>query len=155
LVSKKDRSLRFCVDYRKVNEITHKDAYPIPRIDDTLDPHWFKMFFHPRSKKCILASGGRPTTQRKTAFCTQEGLFQFNAMPFGLCNAPVTFQQLMDMVLTGLQWSSCIVYIDDIIVVGRTFDEHLHNLKLVFEQIDKAGLKLHPLSSGQSSLPGT
>jgi len=65
-------------------------------------------------------------------------------MPFGLCNAPATFQRLMDMVLTGLQWSSCIVYIDDIIVIGKTFDEHLHNLKLVFERIDKAGLKLHP-----------
>ena len=145
LVPKKDGSLRFCVDYRKVNEITCKDAYPIPRIDDTLDTL--------AGCKCLstldLKSGYwqvevDPQHREKTAFCTHEGLFQFNVMPFGLCNAPTTFQRLMDMVLTGLQWSSCIVYIDDIIVVGRTFEEHLCNLKHVFERIDKAGLKLHP-----------
>ena len=71
--------------------------------------------------------------QEKTVFCTHEELFQFNVMPFGLCNDPATFQRLMDMVLTGLQWNSCIVYIDDIIVVGRTFEKHLQNLKQVFE----------------------
>ena len=85
-----------------------------------------------------------PQHREKTALCTHEGLFQFNVMPFGLCDAPATFQLLMDMVLSGLQWSSCIVYIDDIIVVGRSFDEHLCNLKQVFESINKAGLKLHP-----------
>ena len=61
--------------------------------------------------------------REKTAFCTHEGLFQFNVMLFGLCNAPATFQRLMDMVLMGLQSSSCIVYIDDIIIVSKTFNE--------------------------------
>jgi len=84
------------------------------------------------------------STEKKTAFCTHEGLFQFNVMPFGLCNAPANFQRLMDMVLSRLRWSSCIVYTDDIIVVGQTFDEHLCNVRQVFERIDKAGLKLHP-----------
>ena len=145
LVPKKDGSLHFCVDYRKVNEITHKDAYPIPRIDDTLDTLAGAMCF----STLDLKSGYwqvevDPQHREKTAFCTHEGLFQFNVMPFGLCNAPATFQQLMDMVLSGLQWSSCIVYIGDIIVVGRSFDEHLCNLKQVFERINKAGLKLHP-----------
>ena len=145
LVPKKDGSLRFCVDYRKVNEITHKDAYPIPRIDDTLDTLAGSVCF----STLDLKSGYwqvevDPQHREKTAFCTHEGLFQFNVMPFGLCNAPATFQRLMDMVLSGLQWSSCIVYIDDIIVVGRTFDEHLFNLKEVLERISKAGLKLHP-----------
>jgi len=128
-----------------VNEITHKDAYPIPRFDDILDTF--------AGSKCFstldLKSGYwqvevDPQHREKTALCTHKGLFQFNVMPFGLCNAPVTFQHLINMVLTGLQWSSCIVYIDDIIVVRRIFDEHLHNFKLVFEWIDKAGLKLHP-----------
>ena len=82
--------------------------------------------------------------REKTAFCTYEGLFQFNVMPFGLCIAPTTFQRLMDMVLTGLQRSSCIVYIDNIIIVGRTFDEHLQNLKEVLKQLDNAGQKLQP-----------
>jgi len=85
-----------------------------------------------------------PEHRQKTAFCTHEDLFQFNVMPFGLCNAQATFQCLMDMVLSGLQWSSCIVYIDNKIIVGRTFDEHLNNLKEVFERIKIAGLKLHP-----------
>ena len=145
LVPKKDGSLRFCVDYRKVNEITHKDAYPIPRIDDTLDTlAGSKCFSTLDLKSGYWQVEVDPQHREKTAFCTHEGLFQFNVMPFGLCNAPATFQRLMDMVLSGLQWSSCVVYIDDIIVVGRTFDEHLCNLKQVFERIHKAGLKLHP-----------
>ena len=64
----------------------------------------------------------------KTAFCTTEGLFQVRVMPFGLCNAPVSFQRLMDLVLSGLQWSQCLVYLDDIIVLGRSFGEHIKNL---------------------------
>ena len=78
----------------------------------------------------------------KTAFCTTEGLFKFRVMPFGLCNAPATFQRLMDLVLAGLQWSHCLVYLDDVIVLGTTFQEHLSNLKLVFERIREAQLKL-------------
>ena len=65
-------------------------------------------------------------------------------MPFGLCNAPATFQRLMDMVLTGLQWTNCLVYLDDIIVIGKMFPEHLQNLVQVFEKIRAAGLKLQP-----------
>ena len=65
-------------------------------------------------------------------------------MPFGLCNAPATFQRLMDRVLMGLQWTSCLVCIDDIIIVGKTFEEHLSNLEEVFKRLAQAGLKLHP-----------
>ena len=85
-----------------------------------------------------------PEHREKTAFCTSEGLFEFNVMPFGLCNAPATFQRLMDSVLAGLHWKTCLVYIDDIIVVGKSFDEHLCNLQAVFERLRQAGLKLHP-----------
>ena len=63
----------------------------------------------------------------KTAFATREGLFHFNVLPFGLCIGPVTFQRLMDTVLSGLHWSTCLVYLD-VIVLGRTFETHLHNL---------------------------
>ena len=126
LAKKKDGSLHFCVDYRKVNAVTRKDAYPLPRVDDTLDTLGGSKFF----TTLDLASGywqvevateDRP----KTAFVTPEGLFQFKVMPFGLCNAPATFQRLMDRVLGGLKWSSCLVYFDDIIVIGSTFSEHL------------------------------
>ena len=85
-----------------------------------------------------------PTDREKTAFCTPEGLFEFNVMPFGLCNAPATFQRLMDSVLAGLHWKSCLVYIDDIVVVGKSIDEHLLNLQQVLERLRQAGLKLQP-----------
>ena len=82
--------------------------------------------------------------KEKTAFCTNDGLFEFNVLPFGLCNGPATFQRLMDLVLSGLQWSSCLVYLDVVIVVGRSFQEHLQNLDNVFKRLQNAGLKLKP-----------
>ena len=145
LVAKKDGSTRFCVDYRKLNTVTRKDAYPLPRVDDSLDTltgsKWFSTL--------DLRSGYWqvevcPEHRAKTAFTTQEGLFEFNVMPFGLCNAPATFQRLMDSVLAGLQWSACLVYIDDIIIMGKSFDDHMRNLQTVFERLRQAGLKLHP-----------
>ena len=75
-----------------------------------------------------VEEGGR----EKTAFCTTEGLYQFKVMPFGLCNVPASFQHLMDLVLTGLQWTQCLVYLDDIIILGCSFDEHIRNLDTVF-----------------------
>ena len=85
-----------------------------------------------------------PKDREKTAFCTSEGLFEFNVMPFGLCNAPATFQRLMDSVLAGLHWRNCLVYIDDIVVIGKSFDEHLCNLQQVLKRLRQAGLKLQP-----------
>ena len=82
--------------------------------------------------------------REKTAFITSKGLFEFTKMPFGLCNAPATFQQLMDLILAGLQWKNCLVYLDDILIIGRTFKEHLDNLGLVFNRFREAGLKLKP-----------
>ena len=129
LVQKKDGSTRFCIDYRKVNTVTRKDAYPMPRVDDTLDTlagaKWFSTL--------DLISGYwqvevNPKDREKTAFCTPEGLFEFKVIPFGLCNAPATFQRLMDMVLARVQWTSCLVYIDDVVILGKTFKEHLQNL---------------------------
>ena len=88
----------------------------------------------------------QPEDREKTAVCTPDGLFEFNVMPrpFGLCNAPATFQRLMDCVLAGLHWQSCLVYLDDIIILGRSFSEHLHNLRDVFDRFREAGLKLKP-----------
>ena len=143
LVQKKDGSTRFCVDYRKVNDVTHKEAYPIPHIDTTLDTlasaRWFTTL--------DLLSGYwqvkiNENDKEKTAFCTMEGLFQFRVMPFGLCNAPATVQNSIDLVLAGLQWSHCLVYIDDIIFLGDSFSNHLHNLESVSAWLRKSGLKL-------------
>ena len=140
LVRKRDGSHRFCVDYRKLNAVTHKDAYPIPRIDDTLDT-FSTLDMVSGYWQVEVGEGDR----EKTAFCTPYGLYEFNVMPFGLCNGPATFQRLMDLVLAGLLMTHCLVpyvYIDDVIVVGRTFGEHLHNLREVLSRVKDAGLKL-------------
>ena len=85
-----------------------------------------------------------PASKEKTAFVTQGGLFEFEVMPFGLCNALATFQRLMSTVLVGLVPETCLVYIDDIIVMGRSFEEHLTNLGKVLQRLREAGLKLKP-----------
>ena len=145
LVPNEGGTLRFCIDYRKVNLVTRRNAYPLPCIGDMLDTlsgaRWFSTI--------DLVSGYwqvelAEEDKEKTAFCTYDGLFEFNVLPFGLCNGPATFQRLMDLALSGLQWSSCLVYLDDVIVVGRSFSEHLKNLDNVFQRLRNAGLKLKP-----------
>ena len=117
LVKKKDGTHRFCVDYRQLNSLTVKDSYPLPRIDETLDSLSGAKLF----STADLASGYwqvpvSPDDRSKTAFSTARGLYEFKSMPFGLANAPSTFQRLMESTLAGLQWEDCLIYLDDIIV---------------------------------------
>lgn len=110
LVKKKDGTTRFCVDYRKLNGLTIKDAYPLPRTDDSLDQlngvKWFSTLDLNSGYWQVEKS---PDDRSKTAFATRRGLYQFKVMPFGLCNAPATFERLMETVLRNLQWDICLV----------------------------------------------
>ena len=145
MVTKKDGSIRFCIDYRKLNGVTKKNLYPLPRIDETLDSLGGNQWF------CTLdlqsgywQVGMHPKDVEKTAFSSHIGLFQYNVMPFGLCNAPATFEAMMETLLSDFLWKKCLVYLDDIIVFGKTFDICLENLEAVLGRIMSNGLKLKP-----------
>jgi len=145
LVTKKDGTTRFCIDYRILNGLTTSDAYPLPRVDDCLDSmNGSKLF-----STLDLQSGYHQIRMaekdaHKTAFATRSGLYEFTVMPFGLKNAPASFERAMECVLRNLQWQSVICYLDDIIIFSKTFDEHVERLEEVFNRLEKAGFKLKP-----------
>ena len=145
LVRKKNGNLRMCVDYRQLNSKTRRDAFPLPRIDESLDALQGACFFSTMD----LASGYHQVEveeddKPKTAFTTPFGLFEFNRMPFGLCSAPSTFQRLMTSGMNDLLFQILLVYLDDILVYSRTFQEHLERLRLVLMRLREMGLKLNP-----------
>src|SRR6266480_1500917 len=145
LVLKPNGKWRFCIDYRKLNEITRKDNHPLPRIDTILEKFGGSKWFSTMD----MASGYWQIEMEeqdieKTAFITHEGLYEWVVMPFGLTNAPATFQRTMQLVLGELFYTIAPVYIDDIIVHSETFGNHLNDLEQVFERIKKANLKLGP-----------
>ena len=144
-VKKRDGTTRQCVDYRKLNGVTRKDAYPLPRIEDCLDYLGGANIF----STLDLQSGYwqlemKEEDRPKTAFSTRTGHYEYVTMPFGLCNAPSTFERAMELLMKGLQWRTLILYLDDIVVMGSTFDEHVTRLDEVLDRLGNAGLKLKP-----------
>jgi len=145
LAAKKNGGLRFCIDYRALNAVTKKDVYPLPRIDDllqklagstvfsSLDLTWgyWHVLMHPDHKE-------------KTAFIAEDGLYQFIRMQFGASNSPATFMRLIDQVLVGLKWTQTLAYLDDLLVHGPNFQEHLRRLDVVLTALTEAGLRLNP-----------
>ena len=145
MVTKKDGSCRFCIDYRKLNGLTRKNAYPLPRIDECVESlGGAKWFCTLDLQSGYWQIGMDPNHREKTAFSTHMGLFEFNVMPFGLCNAPATFEAMMETMLRGLLWKKCLVYLDDIIVFGSSVEDTLQNLQAVLKRILSYGLKLKP-----------
>ena len=143
LVKKRDDTTRFCNDYLKVNDTRLKDAYPLPLIPESLDhlsgAKWFSTL-----DLCMVywQVSVNKEDQSKTAFATRRRLFEFSVMPFEVCNAPATFKRLMEAVLRGLQFETCLVYLNDIIVLRRSFDDMIGNLSKVFDSLSQTGLKL-------------
>lgn len=145
LVKKKDGTDRFVVDYRRLNSVTRKDSYPLPRIDDALDALNGSQLY----SLMDLMSGYwqvemHPASREHTAFTTYGGLYEFLVTPFGLTSAPPTFMRLMECVLRNLTYKICLIYLDDILVYSRTFDDHLFHLRQVFDRLGQANLKLKP-----------
>ncbi|MCU7806226.1 MAG: RNA-directed DNA polymerase, partial [Candidatus Thiodiazotropha sp. (ex Lucinoma borealis)] len=144
LVEKKDKSIRFCCDYRLLNSVTVRDVYPIPRIDETLDTLKGAQLF----STIDLQSGYHQVmldddAKEKSAFCTHVGLFQWRVLSFGLTNAPATFERMMEAILGGMHWTHVLVYLDDIIVFAADFQTHIQRLSEVFSRLSNAGLKIN------------
>ena len=146
LVRKQDGSYRCCIDYRQLNSVTTKDAYPVPRMDACLDAMsgsgWYSALDMPSAYHQLYVAA---EDSDKTAFICPRGMYKYRTMPFGLCNAGATFQRLMDIVMSGLHLDICLVYLDDIVVFSKTPEQHLERLEIVFDRLLRAGLKIKPV----------
>eukprot|EP00918_Siedleckia_nematoides_P052324 GHVU01114360.1.p2 GENE.GHVU01114360.1~~GHVU01114360.1.p2 ORF type:complete len:222 (+),score=15.43 GHVU01114360.1:911-1576(+) len=154
LVKKKDGTLRLCVDYRMVNQKTVKDSYYLPRIEESMHALSGAKYF-----SCLDLKSGfwqvevAEEHRERTAFTAGPlGLYEFETLPFGVCNGPATFQRLMEKAMGDLQPEQCLIYLDDIVVTSATISENMARLGKVFERLEKAGLKLKPSFSRRKYL---
>ena len=143
MVPKPDGSVRFCIDNGNLNLMTVKDAYHIPRMDECID------FLGDARVISTLDCNARqwqiPVAEEDihlTVFTCESGAWQRVSLPFGLCTAPATFQTAMDMILEGVKWHICLVYLDDVIVFSRAPEEHLQHLDGVLTRLGKAEVTL-------------
>lgn len=145
LVRKKNNEWRFCVDYRRLNQKMKDIAYPLPLIGDILTYligcKWF----------CTLDMNSgywqipiKEEDKHKTAFITADGLWEWECTPFGLKTSPAVFQRCMDQVLAGLKWGSCLVYLDDVLVMAPEYDVMLARMRKVLERLRAASMTLNP-----------
>jgi len=146
LAKRKDGRLRMCIDFRQLNERTIKDSYALPRIEELLDCLGGNGYFSVLDMK----SGYHQVEveeqhKQRTAFTVGPlGFFEYNRMPFGLSNAPATYQRLMERCLDGLHLKICLIYLDDLIIFSKTYEEHVNRLEQVFRRLQECGLKLAP-----------
>jgi len=144
-VPKPGGRVRFCVHYRRLNERMVKDVYPIPRMDNCLDPLGDATVFS--TVDCNAGYWKIPVAvedRYKTKFTSHKGFFRFLRLPFGLANAPASFKRALDIILSVIRWQKCLVYLDDVIVFSGTVDEHLQHLREVPLLLTNAGVSLKP-----------
>lgn len=145
VVKKKSGDIRLCIDYRMLNSVTKKTTYPIPSAQHLFDSLGGSQYFSSIDLSSAYYQCEIEEEHKKfTAFGTRRGHFEFNRMPFGLCGAPFTFQHMMNIVLRSENWEQCLIYLDDVLIFGKTFEEHLSRLRNILLKIRKAGLKLSP-----------
>ena len=145
LVWKKDGKVRWCVDFRRLNSVTTKDAYPLPLIEEITGSLEGVIYMNPLAMnsgyyQIFIA----PKDCHKTAFPTKHGLYEFQGLAMGLCNAPATFQRAMQLIFWGMTWKEILTYLDDLNVIGTSFKNHLANLRKTFDRIREHNLKLKP-----------
>ena len=146
MVKKKDGTLRFCIDYRRLNDVTKHDSYPLPNIQDSLLSLGGQLdSISVVDLACgYWQMGMDPDSQEKAAFTTHRGLFQPVVLPFGPKGGVAHFSRVMNSLLGFMQWKQLLIYLDDILVFGRDFKEHLQRLDMVFSTLRRANLKLKP-----------
>ncbi|KAF9760727.1 Transposon Ty3-I Gag-Pol polyprotein [Nosema granulosis] len=143
-VSKPDGSLRMCIDYRPLNQVTVKDKYPLPRIDEILDGlSKAEVFTTLDATSGYYQLAMEENDKQKTAFAWKSGLYEWERMPFGLCNASATFQRTMDQVFLKERDRFVLVYLDDIIVYSNNKDDHQKHLEIVIGRLRAAGMSLN------------
>ena len=140
LVRKKSGQIRPCVDYQRLNEIRMKNVFPLPRISDCLDAVAGAKFL----SSFDITSGFHQVPIKvsdipKSAFCTKYGLYEYLTMPVGMTNSKAVFQLLMELTLGSLQWHICLIYLDDVLVFGSTFEEHMERVGTVLSRIKEVG----------------
>jgi len=143
LVPKPDGSTRFCMEYRQLNDKRVRDKYPLPKMDDCLDSLGDARLFS--TLNCNAGCWQIPVAEEDkhlTSFTTHVGTYQCTRLPFGLCNAPATFQRAIDMILAGVKWQYVLVYLDDIIVYFADAESHLSHLEKVFTLVGENGVTL-------------
>src|SRR5882757_3298138 len=145
LVKKKDSGYRLCLDYRKLNDATKTNKWPMPRIQDIFDTLYNAKVF----SKMDISNGYFNFSMHdkhvhKTAFSTQDGLYEFLKVPQGLKNSPSFFNHALRKIFVNLLFYACFLYLDDILVYARNFNEHLRHLEFVFQKLRMFGLKVKP-----------
>ena len=142
---KERKDIRLCMDFRQLNLITDRQAFPMPNVGEMLDRlHGARYFSSIDLGNAYYQIELEEESQEKTAFSTKEGQYCFTRMPFGIAAAPGTFQEMMTKVLEGMETNGTVVYLDDILIFSRSEEEHYRIIKEVLERIKEAGLRINP-----------